>query len=823
MRNFKPSRLLPLGLILSVCFALPAFAGSSAGASQGKVLTGAKAGYAGTHFGDGQVPAGCITDIDEHNPDNQCFHMKVGLNALDSPEINVAVLVPLSPAAERDMRLMRQAVEMWDGGIDMLAKQMNMNWLADGTKFHVTTQLVPVDKDGLPTAAIRLVSPKIVVIATNPAGGIGIGIDPMNFVGALGITGGNGLPCASIPNPFSMDAWKHRKGFDDHHGALGGIYVQKCDGVGGNVCFSVNGAVDPVPGKTDFFSIYDLVSHETGHCLTLGHVGDGADGPWGPTPTNDIMAYSSDPPGIAKCVSTLDVEGFALRMSNFIDVNGDGKVDDKDVLKPNDVKGDGANSFQVQNPADHAYASSTGLPSDCPQPDWGTVPGPETNWQPTTVATTKPELLLGSAKTASGRLTWAGTAAWTSLKKAPTRTSITIQDTTGDGTTPATDIVGVTAQATPTAIKAVMKVSQLLPTTQTGRVTGYGLQISGRKFDSFITTQGTGTDVQTIDSGGRFIMPPGTSTWDTTAGTITFNIPRQYLADQRISAPYEISAYTGVHIRTKDWVTTLDSAPDSGVIGMAAPPMKAVKRDAPLAKKVTKKTITLQHVGGNSFTPADTSTAALGLPLVPTVGNNHDVAIPVGLQSSVEVKLSWDDPSSSLDLAVGGGSLPASEPKRGDRSVTVTVPWAHRELTAQILPSQILSPSVNYTLTATLTTLVADQDGDGVPDVGDLCKDKAGPAAGGGCPDTDRDGRFDSLDACPTVAGLGLNGCPIAGDDKIIAFIDGKRVSATNIMTRHGSYDFTGSAAVTPGKHTLKLVWFARGKEIKTLTQVVGG
>jgi hypothetical protein len=44
---------------------------------------------------------------------------------------------------------------------------------------------------------------------------------------------------------------------------------------------------------------------------------------------------------VAKCVSTLDVEGFALQMSNYLDVNGDGKVDGKDVLLPNDVKGDG--------------------------------------------------------------------------------------------------------------------------------------------------------------------------------------------------------------------------------------------------------------------------------------------------------------------------------------------------------------------------------------------------------------------------------------------------------------------------------------------------
>ena len=115
--------------------------------------------------------------------------MRVGLNALDSPEVNVAVLVPVSATAERDMRLMRQSVEMWGGGIDHLAEQMDMDWLAKGVNFNVTTKLVPVDANGIPTQAVRLVKPKIVVIATNPVGGIGIGIDPVDFAGELGITG----------------------------------------------------------------------------------------------------------------------------------------------------------------------------------------------------------------------------------------------------------------------------------------------------------------------------------------------------------------------------------------------------------------------------------------------------------------------------------------------------------------------------------------------------------------------------------------------------------------------------------------------------------
>jgi hypothetical protein len=98
------------------------------------------------------------------------------------------------------------------------------------------------------------------------------------------------------------------------------------------------------------------------------------------------MAYSSDPPGLNKCVSTLDVESVAIRMSNYLDVNGDARVDGADQLFANDQIGEGGNPFQVQHPGDHLYASSTGSPLDCPQPDLGLVPGPRTDWEPTPVA-----------------------------------------------------------------------------------------------------------------------------------------------------------------------------------------------------------------------------------------------------------------------------------------------------------------------------------------------------------------------------------------------------------------------------------------------------
>ena len=89
----------------------------------------------------------------------------------------------------------------------------------------------------------------------------------------------------------------------------------------------------------------------------------------------------------------------------------------------------------------------------------------------------------------------------------------------------------------------------------------------------------------------------------------TFTIPRSYLAKQRITAPYDVFAETGVHIRTKDWVTSLDRAPDTGKIGLTGPASTDVPRDAPMAKKALTKVLTLTHAGGNAFTPADTSTS----------------------------------------------------------------------------------------------------------------------------------------------------------------------------------------------------------------------
>jgi hypothetical protein len=343
--------------------------------------------YSGPYFGADNFPPGCIRDMSPTNPDNICHHMRTDLNGLDSPQVDVLVMIPVSPTAERDMRIMRQSVEMWEGGIDYLSDQMGLDWLGAGMDFHVTVDYFDLTGgQGGEFTTYPIVDPEIVVIATNPVGGIGIGIDPVDFV----FTNENQVPCHNVQNPFDFEYWENLPGFNDHHQERTGTYVEDCGGAGGNICFAINGAIDPVPGQIDFFNLFDLVSHEFGHCLTLGHVGDGAEGAWGVVPTNDIMAYHADPPGLNKCVSTLDVEVVAARMSSYLDVNGDGTVNAADRLLVNDQIGEGGNPFQVQHPDDHLYASSTGSPLDCPQPDLGLLPGGRTDWTPTPVSSTTP-------------------------------------------------------------------------------------------------------------------------------------------------------------------------------------------------------------------------------------------------------------------------------------------------------------------------------------------------------------------------------------------------------------------------------------------------
>lgn len=768
--------------------------------------------YVGPFYGDGNLPPGCIKDMSRDNPANTCFHAKVGLNALDSPKIDVAVLVPASPTAERDLRIVRQAAEAWEGGIHYLADEMGLDWLRDGVEFNITPSIASLT-EGEPVSTFPLYDPEIVIIATNPAGGAGIGVDPLWLASELQVFDENAVPCHNVPNPFSMETWEGMPGYDGHHGDGGGIYVEDCGGAGGNVCFSVNGAVDPVPGVTDAFSLFDLVLHETGHCLTLGHVGDGAETPsWGPVPTTDIMAYSYDPPGQNKCVSTLNVEAFATRMSNYLDVDGNGAVTAADKVEPNDVLGDGTNSFQVQHPDNHHYASSTGSVWDCPQPDLGTLPGARTDWEPTPVETTTPTLNVATpahgAETSDGHVHVSGSVERRPIDAPPTSPTASYDDPEGDATSDLTDIQNIQVDVSALEVTATVKVKQLWPSGVVS-LPQYSVSIDGRQFDSKIGEAG----VITADHSMEQILPSDWSSWDASANTVTFHIPRSYLADANVTAPYAVFALSGHSTPNKVWtIVSDDRAPDSGSVGVAAPAGTATATSSGSGgaggsgASSVLDTIVLERPGGNTFTVANTSFGVLP-------GSRHTFSLNVPETSDVELLLGWGD-ASDLDLyvtgAATGSGASSGQPER------VLLENVRGQLQIEVDPYLILGlPSTTYTLEATLVPVSGDSDGDGVSDGDDQCPDVPGPAPSG-CPDSDGDGVPDRYDLCPDEPGNGPQGCPIPATEHIHVYVDGELAASQDVDTSEELDMFALDVIVPEGVHELRIEWEDDGEVVAT-------
>ncbi len=784
--------------------------------------------YAGPWFGDGNLPPGCIKDMDPANEANDCYHMKLGLNGLDSPQVDVAVLVPVSPTAERDMRIMRQSVEMWEGGIDYLAEEMGLDWLAEGVDFHITVDYVDLtgDGDGGEFTTYPLVDPEIVVIATNPVGGIGIGIDPVDFAGELGITDPDMVPCTSIENPFVFETWENLPGFDSHHEERSGTYVEDCGGSGGNVCFAVNGAIDPVPGVTDVFGLFDLVSHEFGHCMTVGHVGDGADGPWGPTPTNDIMAYSADPPGLTKCVSTLDVEGVATTMSHYLDVNADLAVDEHDHVHPNDVAGDGMNPFQVQHPDNHLYASATGSPLDCPQPDLGTLPGERTDWTPDPVETTTPELTLTSpehgAETADGTVRVAGTVERRPVEPEPTEPTGSHDDADDDASSPHTEIEAIDVRVTDTHVEATLDVARLWPTTDVASLPAYSVVIDGRRFDSFVPDPRQPAGVATWDSATETYLPEGTSTWDLTANTVTFAIPRRYLAEAHLETPYHVTGQSSVEPATR-LVMVDDRAPDSGDgIGVAGEPLPAAAPaqatgGGDAAGTSEPRTVTFEHGGGNTFTALDTTFGVRSL-----IGDSvHEFTLDVPEPSDVELLMTWDDPSGSdLDLVASGAADSGSRGATAGHPESFVLQGVQGTLDLTVDPYLVSTTGTTYELTAVVRPADADADGDGVEDGADQCPDETG-AAPSGCPDGDGDGVADRYDTCPDQAGGGVDGCPVPATEHVRVYVDGQQVATQDVDTSQDADAFDLVVDVEPGTHELRVDWEDDGEVVASATRTV--
>jgi len=735
--------------------------------------------YTGTHFGANNMPPGCERDSLKTFRDNACYHMRSGLNGLDSPQVDVLILVPLSPTAERDMRIMRQAVEMWEAGIHNLAPQMGLHWLGDGMQFHVVVDVIDLTgKKGGEFTTYPIVDPEIVVIASNPIGAAGIGVDPVATVG--GIFGRGDTPCTGLRNPFDLEAWQALPGFDSHHEARSGTYVEDCAGAGGNICFAVNSSQDPAPRSfNENFNLFDLVAHEFGHCLTLGHVGDGAEGPWAKVPTNDIMAYSDDPVGLNKCVSTLDVETVATRMSRYLDVNRDRKVTAADLLLVNDQPGDGMNSFQTQHPRDHWYASSTGNPAECPQPDLGLFPGARTNWEPDPVGTDEPVLTITDPS--DGRTALDGTVivagAVSHLDKSrPTKAAAHVEDEDNDGRSAATEITSVDVEVKPSTLEATIHLENLPRMSVTSAsTTAYSVTVNGRRFDSFVRLRPLDGGPLTWDTGRSAYMPRGSSTWDANANTVTFHLPHDYLRANGVLAPLKVSSRS--HTGSTGVLIPDDQAPNANrTIGVTSARMLATS-GAVLAAE--SKTVNFTRPGGNTFKATDSD---LGFRNGMTA---HKFTLDVPEGSDVSVKLEWKDTFTELDLAVTGSA--ATNVRTSGPPETVDLTKAKGRLEISVIPFIVPNTNgVSYTLSAVIGPKSA-RDGDG-------------------------DGVADDKDVCLTIKGDGADGCPIKAYERIHLYVDGVKTAVQTVDTANGPDRFGIMVELGPGTHTLKLDWEAFGK-----------
>jgi hypothetical protein len=690
---------------------------------------------------------------------------------------------------------------MWEGGIHSLSPHMGLPWLGKGMQFHITVDEVDtVNGRGGEFTTYPIVDPEIVVIASNPVGGVGIGIDPVASGAELAGVVRPGLaktqmPCTGVKNPFDFSAWSKLPGFDHHHEGRYGTYVEDCKGRGGNICFALTPAIDPVPGVVDLFSLFDLVAHEFGHCLTIGHVGDGAEGPWGKVPTNDIMSYNTDPVGLNKCVSTLDVEGIATRMSNYLDVNNDHKVTAADRLLANDQPGDGRNAFQTQHPRDHWYASSTGAPTACPQPDLALLPGaPRTNWEPAPVATSDPVLTVTSpsegASASSGAFTVTGSVDRVSRSSDPTAPTGFYDDADNDAKTPATEITALNVAVTPSTLESTLSVASLPPSgTTSTSPTAYSVTIDGRRFDSFMRYPVVDGGPVTWDAAAGAYMAAGTSTWDTAANSVSFHIPRSYLQAASITAPYQVSSNS--NFGSLSTLVPDDFAPESGhTIGVSN--ARVISTPTPrAAPRSSMQTVTFQHPGGNTFFPEQ---SMLGVTSTVGLDNSHHFDLDVPQSSDVTFKLDWTDGvgGSDLDFNVSGAAVSADGASdRKPETATLTKVRGH--LAISVEPYLVTDErGSTYTLTAVITPRqVVDTDGDGAPDESDLC---------------------------PTVAGADPDGCPVKRYEHVHVYVDGVKAASQEVDTTNGAAAFSIPVTVSSGAHTLKVEWEYFGKVLATKT-----
>lgn len=248
----------------------------------------------------------CAATYDTTPPfTDYCYHQGVWYSP-DTTQFDVLIVPAASALTLRDTQLAEDSVDMWDAGIQALGGP---------TISGLNIDAYTVGMEPVPEAA--LADPEVIVAPTteaNPFVLFGVAIlHPINF-------------CHGI-SP-SVSTWQEVPGFHQHPDSPFGSFLASCAS-GGKMCYVVNTSFAPfiTPNADNSQWMYDLISHEVGHCLTLGHVGDASTESTDDSiayPHHDIMSYEDDGlrASTPHCVSNLNVKVIEKAFSSMLDPPG---------------------------------------------------------------------------------------------------------------------------------------------------------------------------------------------------------------------------------------------------------------------------------------------------------------------------------------------------------------------------------------------------------------------------------------------------------------------------------------------------------------------
>lgn len=234
-----------------------------------------------------------------------CYHQGVWYTP-DTAQFDVLILPPEGPYAVRDIQLAEESVDMWDAGLHALGGSALAGLNIDS---------YTVGHEPVPAAA--LADPEAIVVLTTESQpfllfGVAV-LDPINF-------------CHGI-SP-DMKTWDQVPGFHQHPGSPFGSFVASCSS-GGKQCYVVNTSflTSFLPDHNDMQWMYDLISHEVGHCLSMGHVGDADTEDTDDStayPEHDIMSYENDGLRASRthCVSNLNAQVAIKAWSSILNPPG---------------------------------------------------------------------------------------------------------------------------------------------------------------------------------------------------------------------------------------------------------------------------------------------------------------------------------------------------------------------------------------------------------------------------------------------------------------------------------------------------------------------